>query len=443
MLNCAVVYLLNKSHADAKPTTLVIMLTMLLSATTSSYGMSDMTGEKYGISDMTVEYLSNPLGVDVSPRFSWKVVPITSGARGIFVKQSAITVSHAINQSVLWTATPTSNATHLVPYTGPTLVSDARYSWKIASTLSDGTVVSSAVGSFGTALLDSADWRATWITGNNSARLLRTEFSLASAGYSYATLFIAGIGYHEVQLNGMKVSDAMLEAGWSSFDKRVYYTAHDVGPLLRAGPNALGVSLGNGWWSCGPAPGSGQPRCSSSPPQLLVQLQVHGVPVVISSPATWKVHAGPITYDSLYNGEHYDARIAAALEDWSTTGFDDSAWVAATAAASSANDATLASRLFEPVRHLATFTPRWERSARPGAQTFDFGQNMAGVVRLSGLRCAAGTVVTLRHAELLMHPPCSPQCLEPWPSAAERIAGRISGYSPHVSFGPLLPRWRV
>ena len=38
-------------------------------------------------------------------------------------------------------------------------------------------------------------------------------------------------------------------------------------------------------------------------------------------------------------------------------------------------------------------------------QVFDFAQNMAGVVRLSGLRCTAGTNITLRHAELLMHPP--------------------------------------
>lgn len=40
----------------------------------------------------------------------------------------------------------------------------------------------------------------------------------------------------------------------------------------------------------------------------------------------------------------------------------------------------------------------------PGVYVLDFGQNIAGWVRIR-VRGSANTTVQLRHAELLMHPP--------------------------------------
>jgi len=128
----------------------------------------------------------------------------------------------------------------------------------------------------------------------------------------------------------------------------------------------------------------------------------------VLSDLTWVASPGPITYDSLYNGETFDGRKARSLEGWATSDFDASSWSHVLMASSKANAAVLSAALFEPVRHLAHFTPLRITSPRHGVQVFDFMQNIAGIVQLSGLRCSAGTNVTLRHAELLQHPPYGP-----------------------------------
>lgn len=123
------------------------------------------------------------------------------------------------------------------------------------------------------------------------------------------------------------------------------------------------------------------------------------------SPPSSQVHAGPITYDSLYNGEHFDGALSSFLQGWTLPLYNQSGWLPASPANSVANSAALSSRLFEPIRHLNALPPRSTTSPSPGVQVFDFGQNMAGVVRLKRLACPAGFSVKLRHAELLTHPP--------------------------------------
>ena len=65
----------------------------------------------------------------------------------------------------------------------------------------------------------------------------------------------------------------------------------------------------------------------------------------------------------------------------------------------------LASAAVEETRPVGTLRPLRVSSPALGVQVFDFGQNFAGVVSLRGLRCSAGETVTVRHAELLTHPP--------------------------------------
>ena len=146
--------------------------------------------------------------------------------------------------------------------------------------------------------------------------------------------------------------------------------------------------------------GEAQPGCANEPP--LPQLRVNGKPIIVSD--TSGSRRRPITYDSLYNGEAFDAG-GGTLAGWTSVAYDDELWTAAQLASSVANNATLSSALFEPVRHVSELTPRAVTSPSAGVQVFDFGQNIAGVVRLRGLVCPAGANVTIRHAELLMHPP--------------------------------------
>ena len=68
----------------------------------------------------------------------------------------------------------------------------------------------------------------------------------------------------------------------------------------------IGISLGNGWYS---SAGGGEP--SDVPRTFIAKLMVDGQTVVTTSADTWTCAQGPITYDSIYHGEIYDAAIEA------------------------------------------------------------------------------------------------------------------------------------
>lgn len=352
-----------------------------------------------------------------------------------------------------------SNEIHLVPLDcnglTPISTSDMYVSWKVSVMLDDDSVIESDIANFRTGIFDS--WKAQWITGgkvvdddddgskNNKKdrTLLRKEFSLTETnshnivgaddndnddvgGDNYATLFVSGIGYNHVYLNGVKVGDHELDPGWTNFTKRVWYTTYDVTHMLQfddnnaenndvvssdvvTNNNVIAVMLGNGWWSCGPPPGTKQSYCTNDPPQLILQLHINGHPALVSD-ETWRASAdNPIIYNSIYNGEIYDARIAERIEGWTSLQYDDSDWTLSKIADTVASKAMLSSQLFEPIRHISTRSPISivvsGKADNNLTQILDFGQNQAGIVRLERFFCPRGTQVTLRHAELIMHPP--------------------------------------
>jgi alpha-L-rhamnosidase len=403
------------------------------------------------ISSLTTEYLENPMGVDQPiPRVSWQLfvqgtknVAADDGDAAAATRRNGQITQQAYQLHVKVTSTATtasddddtwkecgwvkSNQMHLVPFNCDTItpltVSDTDIEWKVSVQLEkignhNYPTLWSEVARFRTAIV--GPWQAKWITGGT---LLRKEFTLPTTMLpkKYATLFVSGIGYHHVYLDGNKIGDHQLDPGWTDFSKRVWYSTYDMTSILQDSSTAsssthvLAVMLGNGWWSCGPPPGSNQPMCSDDPPQFILQLQVDGKPVLLSD-ESWNVSDGsPVIYNSLYNGETYDARIAERIHGWQLPGYDVSScsWTAARLAGSVATNAKLVSQLFPPIRHISTSAPvsivvvpqRPFDTATNITQLVDFGNNQAAVVRLKRIFCPSGTVVTLRHAEVLMHPP--------------------------------------
>eukprot|EP00939_MAST-03C_sp_MAST-3C-sp1_P000379 g379.t1 len=374
---------------------------------------------------LTTNYLERARGLEDPPRFSWINDHPTSpsSARGFNQTSYRIVVSldEGGNSTVWDSGVVESSQSTFVPYGGTTALDSAStYYWRVATELSSSSTLTStssewsSVAIFSTGLVNGRkDWgSAEWITGGDSRKLLRAEFNIpADADLSTAKLFVSGIGYHEVYINGGKVGDHKLDSSWSDNARRNYYATHEgdvLASLLREN-SVIGVMMGNGWYACDKdnAGGTTQPGCVDAPPQLILALMVEGKFVVVSDSKTWKTSAGPITYDSLYNGEHYDARLEQ--DGWTTNGFDDSAWTLASSAESqTASSSPLVSSAFEPIRIVSAREPESSSSPAPGLVVYDFGQNLAGIVRISGLRCASGVNITIRHAELLMHEPYGP-----------------------------------
>ena len=182
--------------------------------------------------------------------------------------------------------------------------------------------------------------------------------------------------------------------------------------------NVLGAMLGNGWWSCGNPPGTTQPNCRrDDPPQVKLQLQVDGRVILTSHAMSlmstkilingetnqqWTATQSPILYNSLYQGEIYDGRLAERTQKWlmmmeneEDEDDDDDEKITGIVyeAHSVANQAKLRSQLFEPIQHIASLPPvsisvtGTDASTNTLIQVVDFGQNMAGVVRLKQLYC--------------------------------------------------------
>jgi alpha-L-rhamnosidase len=232
------------------------------------------------------------------------------------------------------------------------------------------------------------------------APLLRRNFVAARTEIERARLYVAAGGWPSITLNGRPVGASALENGFTAYDRRVLYRTYDVTSAVKRGDNALAVELGRGWfgmvdpseWYWHMAGWHGQPR-------LRVQLEVtlaDGRREVLNSDDSWRAIDGPTTFDSVYGGEHHDARLAPA--GWRQASFDDHAWSSAALVDGPAG--TLVSAHLEPIKTVGTIKPLAITEPKPGVYVFDFGRIFAGTVQLhvTGQR---GQAVALIHTEKL------------------------------------------
>ncbi|MFC9430915.1 family 78 glycoside hydrolase catalytic domain [Streptomyces sp. NPDC056987] len=231
------------------------------------------------------------------------------------------------------------------------------------------------------------------------APLLRREFTVREP-VTRARLYISGLAYYVAELNGERVGRQVLDPGFTDYDETVLYAVHDVTALLRRGDNAIGVTLGRGFygmttpnvWNWHRPPWHGEPR-------LLCRLEADhpdGSRTTVVSDTDWRITEGPTLTNSLYAGETYDARLAP--EGWTRPGFDDRSW--RHPAEQPAPRGTLRAQPHEPIEVIATHTPTAITEHAPGVYVVDLGRTTAGWSRLS-VRAPAGTVVSLVHGEKL------------------------------------------
>ncbi len=255
---------------------------------------------------------------------------------------------------------------------------------------------------------DDSDWQAPRViagwgggpwarrggqAGSRSTQL-RTEIELRGAPVR-ARAYVTGLGLYELRVNGEKVGDEYLTPGWTYYGKRVQYRTYDVTDRLRAGDNALGAVLGNGWWGSTMA-GNWQ----DGPPCFLLQLVVRygdGSEEAFVTDDSWRWSPSPISANSLYHGESYDARMEQP--GWDQPGFRPATPWTKVRRVSRTFD-TLVAQQGPPIRKTAEFRPAEITEPKPGVWVVDFGQNLVGWCRLT-VRGEAGSTVRIRHAEVL------------------------------------------
>jgi alpha-L-rhamnosidase len=83
----------------------------------------------------------------------------------------------------------------------------------------------------------------------NSMPMLRTTFKTGAKAIESARLYVTARGIYKVFLNGKRVGDDHYNPGLTQYNITHMYQTYDVTGMVRAGNNALGTMLGEGWWS--------------------------------------------------------------------------------------------------------------------------------------------------------------------------------------------------
>jgi alpha-L-rhamnosidase len=230
------------------------------------------------------------------------------------------------------------------------------------------------------------------------APLLRREFTVGKP-VRRARLYISGLAYYDAEINGRRVGRQVLDPGFTAYDETVLYAVHDVTDLVTPGANAVGVTLGRGFygmttpnvWNWHTPPWHGEPR-------LLAQLEIEhpdGARTTVATDGDWRLAEGPTRSDCLYAGETYDARAHPA--GWTEPGFDDAAW--SRPGRQEPPGGTLRAQPHDAIQVTDTVRPV-AVTAHGDDWIVDMGRTLAGWTRLS-VRAPAGTTVRLVHGEKL------------------------------------------
>ncbi|MGF7153732.1 alpha-L-rhamnosidase [Novosphingobium gossypii] len=256
-----------------------------------------------------------------------------------------------------------------------------------------------------TVAFDDAGWDKAARSANQpqawprvGAYMLRREFRLAKP-VRQARLRMTALGAYVAQINGQPVGEARLAPESSDFRFTALYRTYDVTRLLRAGANAIGAMLGEGWYGSYHAP-AGRYAFGDPPLRLFAQLEVEhtdGTRTLIATDKDWQLRPeSPVTQAEIYYGEDYDARLEQP--GWSQPGFNAPGWVPAHIGATP--PCALVSHVAPPLQAIERMTPRTITSFEGDRHVIDFGQNFAGWVELKA-KGASGQQISLKFAEIL------------------------------------------
>lgn len=361
---------------------------------------------------LTCEYAVNPLEIDVSnPRFSWV---LESDQRGQM--QSAYQIMVASSKEELsanvgdkWdSGKVVSEHSVNVAYEGTGLASGEKCWWKVRVWDKDGKVSPfSRPATFEMSLLKDSDWQGKWIAHDEdlkqdkqiaiNAPLLRKEFEIARK-ISSARAYFSGLGWGELYINGENISNDVLSPAFTDYFKEIKYRTYDVTEFLRQGSNAIGIMLGNGWFSGLEI--FGGTNTWGKKPQAILQVVItydDGAQQSFFTDGSWKTTTGPVGLNCIRLGERYDARLEKPL--WDTADYDDSQWKCASIVPSPGGQ--LVCQRMPDMKVRRTISPIRLTNPQKDVWLFEFDRFFAGWIRLN-VKGKAGTRIDLAYSSRIL-----------------------------------------
>jgi len=376
----------------------------------------------------TSEFLDNPLGIDtLKPRLSWK---LESNRRHTRQTAYRIVVRDFDKGTILWdTQKVDSDQTHLIEYAGSELSSRQRCEWQVKIWDDRGLESDWSLSSYWEmGLLLESDWKARWIEPeqdqvveeNNSlynekyelvavhetrsveerlhpSRYLRKSFRV-NKSVRKARIYATAHGVYMLELNGVRVGNQELAPEFTAYDRYLQYQTYDITSYLTVGDNALGAILADGWYA-GRMGLTGDSCQYGNKLGLLLQMEIEyadGSTELIVTDDSFISSKGALRYSDLFIGEKLDAR--DEQKGWSKVGFNDEDWTNVHIA--DYGYGNLVAQYGEPVRQVSEIPAMSIITTPKGETVIDFGQVIAGRVRMF-VEGERGMEIVLQHSEVL------------------------------------------
>ncbi|WP_125721919.1 glycoside hydrolase family 78 protein [Flavobacterium ustbae] len=363
---------------------------------------------------LTTEMAENPLAViQNQPKFGWKLVSKESDASQIAYLILVASSEEKLNNDDgdIWNTGRVNSDKNLhIVYNGKPLKNETKYFWKVKVWNQQGKLSKwSRTATFRTAPLES-ELNPVWIgaitkadshlpEGRNfhsatykrekkdaiinasdslSRRsiMLRKPFEIKKE-IKEAVVYISGLGHYELTINGKKVGNSQFAPLWTDYDKTVNYNVYELNAKqLQKGENVIGVLLGNGMYNT-LAERYTKFFVSFGPPTLFFKMKIKyndNSEEIIQSDETWKYSKSPITYNSIFGGEDYNANLEQ--KGWNTKKFKDSNWKKVVV--QEAPKGVLRPQTATPITIQKQYEVKTAKELKPNFFIFDMGQNLSG-----------------------------------------------------------------
>lgn len=328
----------------------------------------------------------DPLGINgTTPEISWQISG--SAEQSAWQIRAAETPEDWENGNFIWDSGKIDESFmsgHL--YGGRSLSSRERIFFKVKLFDETGREGEwSEFAFFETGLLEEDDWSGHWIgfpPGWSGCALgFQKDFKVAKS-FSRGRLYVAG-SCVETFLNGEKLGgNAVLIPAQTDYSKSFHYLVFDVSKLLLEGDNRLSFHVGSAWYGH---------------PLLRYQLEIDGEVLTSSHFMDLPlVHRSPVSRNSFFGGEEYDANMEFSTS-WQLPGGD--LLPVPRAAFRVPGPSGIPRGLEEEsiTTHEEIMPVNWEKIGE-GHYSVDFGRNFAGWCRLK-ISAPAGTRISMKFSE--------------------------------------------
>ena len=220
-------------------------------------------------------------------------------------------------------------------------------------------------------------------------------------GLRRAVAHVTGLGQYEMSLNGAKVGNDLLSPGWTDYNDTILYDTRDITGQLREGENVGGLTLGNGMYHVERRNRFAKFTGSFGPLRAICQIELEyadGSKELVGTDESWRTHPGAITFNSIFGGEDFDARLYP--KGWNKTKFDYKTWRHAVEVVRPTGTLRGHSLTSEPLREIEVREPIRIQALSDYESVYDFGQNASYMPRLR-VSGPAGSTVRLIPAELV------------------------------------------